>query len=158
MTEFTHFNEHGEARMVDVGEKSATVRRAVAQGRITMNRATLEAIVSGTSKKGDVLAVARIAAIMGAKRTSELVPLCHPLSLTHVGVEFECRDDDSCVECRAIVETVDRTGVEMEALNAVQIALLTVYDMCKSSDRGMEIQSVRLEEKSGGRSGEWRRS
>ncbi len=158
MTELTHFNERGEARMVDVGEKPVTVRRAVAQGRIAMNPATLKTIIAGTSKKGDVLGIARIAGIMGSKRTSELVPLCHPLSLTHVGIEFECRVEQSCVDCSAVVETLDRTGVEMEALNAVQIALLTIYDMCKSSDRGMEIQSVRLEEKSGGRSGDWRRS
>ncbi len=155
MTEFTHFNERGEAHMVNVSDKTTTARRAVAHGRISMNRDTLQSVMDGTAKKGDVLSVARIAGIMAAKRTSELIPLCHPLSLTHVGVEFECRPDDGCVACDAVVETRDRTGVEMEALNAVQVALLTIYDMCKSADRAMEIQSVHLKRKSGGRSGEW---
>ncbi len=158
MAQFTHFNEQGEAHMVDVGEKAATARRATADGRIIMNQATLNAIVEGTHKKGDVFSVARIAGIMGAKKTSELVPLCHPLSLTHVSIELECQPEYSCVYCKATVETHDKTGVEMEAINAVQITLLTIYDMCKSSDRAMEIDSVKLIEKSGGRSGEWRRS
>ncbi len=143
--------------MVNVGDKQATARQAIAQGRITMNPATLEAIMQGQSKKGDVLGIARVAGIMAAKRTSELVPLCHPIALTHVNVDLTCDKDNSCVCCVATVETMDKTGVEMEALTAVEIALLTVYDMCKSSDRGMEIQSVSLLEKSGGRSGHWKR-
>ena len=143
--------------MVNVGDKQATARQAIAQGRITMNSATLEAIMQGQSKKGDVLGIARVAGIMAAKRTSELVPLCHPIALTHVNVDLTCDKDNSCVYCVATVETMDKTGVEMEALTAVEIALLTVYDMCKSSDRGMEIQSVSLLEKSGGRSGHWKR-
>ena len=157
MAEFTHFNESGDVHMVDVGDKQATRRRAVADGRIKMNPATMNAILSGQNKKGDVLAVARLAGIMAAKRTADLVPLCHPLSLTHVSVDLECRMDESYVHCSATVETFDKTGVEMEALNAVQVSLLTVYDMCKAADRGMIIESVRLVQKSGGRSGEWKR-
>lgn len=157
MTEFTHFNERGEAHMVDVGQKQTTARRAIADGCILMNPDTLQAIIDGKHKKGDVLGIARIAGIMAAKRTSELIPLCHPLSLTHVSIELNCDVDNSRVNCSATVETHDKTGVEMEALAAVQTALLTVYDMCKSSDRGMIIQSVQLLEKSGGRSGHWRR-
>lgn len=157
MTEFTHFNERGEAHMVDVGQKQATARRAIADGCILMNPETLQAIIDGKHKKGDVLGIARIAGIMAAKRTSELVPLCHPLSLTHVSIDLNCDVDYSKVYCSATVETHDKTGVEMEALTAVQTALLTVYDMCKSTDRGMVIQSVQLLEKSGGRSGHWRR-
>lgn len=157
MGDFTHFNERGEASMVDVGEKSVSMRKAVAEGHIRMSADTLAAVVAGTNRKGDVLAVARIAGIMGAKRAAELVPLCHPLSLTHVSVDFECDQRENRVRCTASAETHDRTGVEMEALAAVQVALLTVYDMCKSTDRGMEIESVRLVSKSGGRSGEWNR-
>ena len=143
--------------MVDVGAKNITPRRAVAEGQITMSPSTLETVISGANKKGDVIAVARLAGIMAAKRTSELIPLCHPLSLTHVSLEFECRRQSSAVHCAAKVETRDRTGVEMEALNAVQVALLTIYDMCKATDRGMTIEAVRLLEKSGGRSGDWKR-
>ena len=143
--------------MVDVGEKHETARRAIAEGRIRMSLSTLEEVISRGNKKGDVLAVARLAGIMAAKRTADLVPLCHPLSLTHVTVELECQMERSSVYCRATTETYDRTGVEMEALTAVQVALLTVYDMCKASDRGMVIESVQLVEKSGGRSGLWRR-
>ena len=157
MADLTHFNEHGDAHMVDVGAKDITSRRAIAEGYIAMSSSTLEKIISGAHKKGDVIAVARLAGIMAAKRTSELIPLCHPLSLTHVSLEFECRKQSSSVICAAKVETRDRTGVEMEALNAVQVALLTIYDMCKASDRSMTIESVRLLEKSGGRSGEWKR-
>ena len=157
MPKFTHFDEHGSAHMVDVGEKEKTKRRAIAEGQIDLNITTLEAIRAGTNKKGDVLSVARLAGIMAAKRTAELIPLCHPLSLTHVAVDLKCNLEDSSVYCRATVETYDRTGVEMEAMNAVQVALLTVYDMCKSTDRSMTISAVRLVEKTGGKSGTWKR-
>ena len=157
MSKLTHFNEQGEAHMVDVGSKQPTARRAVAEGWIRMSASTLDQIMAGTTKKGDVLGIARLAGIMATKHTANLIPLCHPLSLTHVTVDLECRPDTSVVYCRATTETHDRTGVEMEALNAVQVALLTVYDMCKAADRGMVIESVRLVEKSGGRSGAWKR-
>jgi len=152
----SHFDEHGAARMVDVADKLETRRVARATGRIVMQHATLEQIVSGLAKKGDVLGVARIAAIQAAKRTGELVPLCHPLALTKVSVEFAIDRDPAAVDCISQVETVGRTGVEMEALTAVSIGLLTVYDMCKAIDRGMEIVSIRLLEKKGGKSGHWR--
>lgn len=151
----THFDEHGAARMVDVGDKAQTRRRAVAEGVIRMEPATLALILSGEHRKGDVLGVARIAGIMGAKRTSDLVPLCHPLSLTQVTLDLEPQVESSAVLCRAIVETRGLTGVEMEALCAVQISLLTIYDMCKAVDRGMIIDAVRLLEKEGGQSGHW---
>ncbi len=141
--------------MVDVGEKAETQRVAVATGRISMLPATLALIVEGTAAKGDVLGVARIAAIQGAKRTSELVPLCHPIGLTRVGVEFDVDRATSTVTCTATAECFGRTGVEMEALTAVSVGLLTVYDMCKAVDRGMRIESVRLLEKRGGKSGHW---
>lgn len=157
MTRFTHFDKHGEARMVDVGDKDITHRTAVACGRIAMTRETLDGIIKGTHGKGDVLAVARVAGIAGAKKTAELVPLCHPLSLSAVTVDFEIGDSPPAVVCRARVETRGRTGVEMEALTAVQTALLTIYDMCKSADRGMVIGDVMLVEKHGGKSGSWRR-
>ena len=157
MPKFTHFDEHGSAHMVDVGEKEKTKRQAIAEGQINLNLSTLEAIRAGTNRKGDVLSIARLAGIMASKRTSELIPLCHPLALTHVAVDLKCNEQNSSVYCRATVETYDRTGVEMEALNAVQVALLTVYDMCKSTDRGMTIAAVRLVEKTGGRSGTWKR-
>ena len=157
MNKFTHFNERGDAHMVDVGTKEESERRAVAEGSIRMSKATLEQILSNQNKKGDVLSVAQLAGIMAAKRTADLVPLCHPLSLTHVSVELECQSENSSIHCRAVAETKDRTGVEMEALNAVQVALLTVYDMCKATDRGMVIEQVQLVEKSGGRSGHWKR-
>ena len=157
MTELTHFNPSGEARMVDVGDKAVTRRRAVAEGSIRMEPATLALIQTGGHKKGDVLGVARLAGIMGAKRTSDLIPLCHPLALTKVEVELVPREPDSTLHCRATVETEGRTGVEMEALCAVQVCLLTVYDMCKAVDRGMTIDGVRLVEKLGGKSGHWRR-
>ena len=144
--------------MVDVGEKTTTRRRAVAEGRIRMQAETLARIVSGQHDKGDVLAVARVAGIMGAKRTADLIPLCHPLPLTRIDLALHPSEPSSAVLCTAEVETVSRTGVEMEALSAVQIALLTVYDMCKAIDRGMTIDGVRLMEKSGGRSGPWVRS
>jgi cyclic pyranopterin phosphate synthase len=142
--------------MVDVGAKAATHRVAVAEGRIRMLPATLARVLEGSAAKGDVLGVARVAAIMGAKRTADLVPLCHPVALTRVAVEFHPDPAASTVACRATCETVGGTGVEMEALTAVQVALLTIYDMCKAVDRGMVIEGVRLLEKRGGKSGEWR--
>lgn len=158
MTELTHFNQAGEAHMVDVGLKDQTHRIAVAEGLIRMEPETLARIRSGKQSKGDVLAVARIAGIMGAKKTSDLVPLCHPLALTKIAIDFESSTDPPVVTCRATVETRGPTGVEMEALCAVQVSLLTIYDMCKAVDRGMSIDSVRLLEKAGGRSGRWRRA
>ncbi len=155
---FTHFDAEGQAHMVDVGEKAVTERVAVASGSIRMQRKTLEMILAGGHKKGDVLGVARIAGIMGAKRTSELVPLCHALSLTKVSLEFSPDATLDSIYCSATAKTRGQTGVEMEALCAVQVALLTIYDMCKAVDRGMVIENVRLEEKSGGKSGHWRRS
>ena len=149
----THFDAQGQAHMVDVGAKPATHRVAIATGRIEMQPATLALVESGTAKKGDVLGVARIAGIMAAKKTSELIPLCHPLALTRVAVEFELLPSDSAVQCTATVETVGPTGVEMEALTAVQVALLTVYDMCKAADKRMVMTGVRVLEKHGGKSG-----
>ena len=151
----THFNAQGHAQMVDVAAKPATHRIAVARGGIRMRPETLELIVSGGHRKGDVVAVARLAGIMAAKRTADLVPLCHPLALTRVEVDLWPDDSAHSVECRACVETIGPTGVEMEALTATQVALLTVYDMCKAVDRGMTIESVRLVEKRGGKSGDW---
>jgi cyclic pyranopterin phosphate synthase len=156
MADLTHFNARGEAHMVDVGEKEHTHRVAVAGGAIRMQPATLERIVAGGHKKGDVLGIARVAGIMAAKRTSELVPLCHPIALTRVDLRLEPDPEQSRVSCVATVETVGPTGVEMEALCAVQVALLSVYDMCKAVDRGMVIEHVRLLEKRGGRSGHWK--
>ncbi|MGA7799351.1 MAG: cyclic pyranopterin monophosphate synthase MoaC [Gammaproteobacteria bacterium] len=158
MSELTHFNAAGEAHMVDVGAKAETERVAVAEGWIRMRPETLKHVMAGTHKKGDVLGVARIAGIMAAKRTGELIPLCHPLALTRVEVDLQPRADTDAVLCRATVATRARTGVEMEALTAVQIALLTVYDMCKAVDRGMTIDGVRLLEKTGGKSGHWVRA
>ena len=157
MSELTHFNSAGDAHMVDVGAKPDTHRVAVAEGRIVMLPATLSLIQEGSHKKGDVLGVARVAGIMGAKRTAELIPLCHPLSLTHVGVDLIPEPERSAVLCRATAETCGATGVEMEALTAVQVALLTIYDMCKAVDRGMVIECVCVIEKRGGKSGAWRR-
>ena len=151
----THFDAHGQAHMVDVAAKAETHRIARATGTIRMLPATLALIASGSAKKGDVIGVARIAAIQAAKRTAELVPLCHPLPITRVAVEFELDAAANSVRCTAQVETVGRTGVEMEALTAVQIGLLTLYDMCKAIDRGMVITDVRLLEKQGGKSGHW---
>ena len=150
-----HFDEQGQAHMVDVGEKTETLRTATAEGRIRMLPATLQLIVSGTAKKGDVLGIARIAGIQGAKRTPDLIPLAHPISITRVTVDFTVNETDAMVTCRATVETVGRTGVEMEALSAVSIALLTIYDMLKAVDRGMTISSIRLLEKRGGKSGDY---
>ena len=151
MSELTHFDERGAAHMVDVGGKADTRRAAVAEGRIFAAPETLRLIREGGHKKGDVLGVARIAGIMASKKTSDLVPLCHPLSLTRAAVEFEVEQD--AVLCLATVESRGQTGVEMEALCAVQVALLTIYDMCKAVDRGMTISGVRLMKKAGGRSG-----
>ena len=155
MNPLTHFDAAGEAHMVDVGDKPVTHRVAVATGRIRMSPLTLDLVRAGTTKKGDVLGVARIAAIQGAKKTSELIPLCHPLPLTRVAVEFALDGETSSIECTARVETRGQTGVEMEALTAVQIGLLTIYDMVKSADRGMVIDNVRLLEKHGGKSGSY---
>ncbi|MDO5625695.1 MAG: cyclic pyranopterin monophosphate synthase MoaC [Pseudomonadota bacterium] len=152
----THFDAQGQAHMVDVGDKPATRRVAVAEGRIEMQPATLALIESGTARKGDVLGIARVAAIMAAKKTSELIPLCHPLALSHVAIGLQTTGAGStgaAVVCTATVETTGPTGVEMEALTAVQVALLTVYDMCKAADRGMVMSGVRLLEKHGGKSG-----
>jgi cyclic pyranopterin phosphate synthase len=155
MNGLTHFDKQGQAHMVDVGAKALTHRKALATGRITMQPATLALIESGNAKKGDVLGVARIAGIMAAKKTSELIPLCHPIALTRVAVEFEIDVQGRAVQCTATTETVGPTGVEMEALTAVQMALLTIYDMCKAVDRGMTIDGVRLLEKHGGKSGDF---
>ena len=151
----THFDRQGAARMVDVGEKSPTHRVAKASGRIVMRAATLNVIAQGTASKGDVLGIARVAAIQAAKRTADLIPLCHPLALTKVDVAFRLHKKDGAVECQATVETIGRTGVEMEALTAAAVGLLTIYDMCKAIDRGMRLESVALLEKRGGRSGTW---
>ena len=154
MTEkLTHFDERGAAHMVDVAAKPETHRVAVATGSIHMRPETLALVTSGTAKKGDVLGVARIAAIQGAKRTAELVPLCHPVPLTSVAIEFSVDEPGARIDCRATVECTARTGVEMEALTAVQVALLTIYDMCKAVDRGMTMDGIRLLEKRGGKSG-----
>jgi len=149
----THFDAQGQAHMVDVAAKPESHRSATAAGTILMLPATLALIESGTAKKGDVLGIARIAAIQAAKRTAELIPLCHPLPLTHVAVEFSIDHQRSAVLCKATAETHGRTGVEMEALTAVQIGLLTIYDMCKAADRGMCMTDIRLLEKHGGKSG-----
>ena len=149
----THFDAHGQAHMVDVAAKPSTHRIAIAHGRIVMNSQTLEIILTGSAKKGDVLGIARIAGIMAAKKTSDLIPLCHPLALTRVAVNFETDEIASSITCTATVETVGPTGVEMEALVAAQIALLTIYDMCKAVDRSMTITDVRVLEKHGGKSG-----
>jgi len=151
----THFDTQGQAHMVDVVAKAETHRVARATGHIRMQAATFELIASGSAKKGDVIGIARIAAIQGAKRTADLVPLCHPLPITRVAVDFELDRDSSTVHCTAQVETLGRTGVEMEALTAVQVGLLTVYDMCKAADRGMVMGGIRVLEKSGGKSGHW---
>lgn len=155
--QLTHFDAGGQAHMVDIGDKAQTHRVATASGLIRMAPATLQLIIGGGHKKGDVLGIARIAGIMAAKKTSELVPLCHPLPLTHVSIEFEPDAANSLVRASVRCETRGQTGIEMEALCAVQTALLTVYDMCKAVDRGMVIDQVQLESKSGGKSGDWSR-
>jgi cyclic pyranopterin phosphate synthase len=158
MAGLTHFDKKGQAHMVDVGQKEITVREAVARGEIRMQPDTLDLILKGRAKKGDVLGVARIAAIMGAKKTPDLIPLAHPLPLTSVKVEFFPDEERSLIEIEATVQVSARTGVEMEALTAVATAGLTIYDMCKAVDRGMVISEIRLMEKSGGRSGHFKRS
>jgi len=152
---FTHFDAQGQAHMVDVSSKSETRRIARAEGRIVMQAATLAKILAGDHKKGDVIGIARIAAIQGAKRTADLIPLCHPIPLTHVAAEFSA-DGNNAIHCTVTTETVGRTGVEMEALTAVQVGLLTIYDMCKAVDRGMTMEGIRLLEKEGGKSGHWK--
>lgn len=159
MSKLSHFNQDGNAHMVDVAGKAITHRRAIARGQIHMQQTTLEMIQAGEHKKGDVLGIARIAGIMAAKKTSDLIPLCHPLMLNHIQVEFEVENSASpCISCQATVETDGKTGVEMEALTAVQVALLTIYDMCKAVDRGMSMTNIQLQEKLGGKSGHWQRS
>ena len=155
MGKLTHFDAHGQAHMVDVAAKQETHRVARAKGRIRMLAATLKLIAAGTAKKGDVIGIARIAAIQAAKRTSDWIPLCHPLALTHVDITFKLDRKTVAVDCIATVETRGRTGVEMEALTAVAAGLLTIYDMCKAVDRGMRLENIELLEKSGGKSGKW---
>ena len=155
-SDLTHFDAAGQAHMVDIGDKNETRRIAIARGSIRMKPETLAIIQSGTAKKGDVLGTARIAAIMAAKRTSDLIPLCHPLALTRVTVDFDIDSTQSSVTCTAQVETFGKTGVEMEALTSVQVGLLTIYDMCKAVDRGMVMMDIRVLEKQGGKSGDWR--
>ena len=157
MSSLTHFDAQGQAHMVDVGAKPSTHRIAIAEGRIVMQPETLAIIQAGTAKKGDVLGVARLAGIMAAKKTSDLIPLCHPIALTKVSVDFEVLPEENAVRCEARTETMGQTGVEMEALTAVQISLLTIYDMCKAIDRGMCVENIRLLRKSGGRSGLYER-
>jgi len=152
----THFNQAGEAHMVDVGQKDLTARIAIASGKIQMLASTLQLIISGQHKKGDVLGIARIAGIQGAKKTSDLIPLCHPVALTHLSVDFEISSETHAVICTAKAQTIGQTGVEIEAIMAVQIALLTIYDMCKAVDRGMRMTDICLLEKSGGKSGTWK--
>lgn len=151
----THFDSQGNAHMVDVGGKAETTRVAIARGHIEMKAETFAMVAAGTAKKGDVLGVARIAGIQAAKRTSELIPLCHPIPLTRVAVEFELDAPQHRIACTVTAETVGRTGVEMEALTALNVALLTIYDMCKAVDRGMRMGDIRLVEKVGGKSGHW---
>ena len=155
MSEFTHFNERGEAHMVDVGDKAVTRRVAIAAGQIHMKKSTFEHLQSGDHKKGDVIAVARVAAIMAAKKTADMIPLCHPIGLDKVSVDFESNVGDNSITCKVSAETHAQTGVEMEALMAVQVGLLTIYDMCKAVDRGMTMTNIRLLEKTGGKSGRW---
>ncbi|QWE18449.1 cyclic pyranopterin monophosphate synthase MoaC [Polynucleobacter corsicus] len=156
MNKLTHFDASGQAHMVNVGDKPHTHRIALATGKITMLPETFSMIEAGTHKKGDVLGIARIAGIQGSKKTSDLIPLCHPLALTHVSLEFSLNKDTSSITCQVRAETTGPTGVEIEALTAVQVALLTIYDMAKAVDRGMVMGDVHLLEKSGGKSGEWK--
>jgi cyclic pyranopterin monophosphate synthase len=156
MNKLTHFDESGQAHMVNVGDKAATHRIAIATGKISMLPETFEMVEAGSHKKGDVLGIARIAGIQASKKTADLIPLCHPLALTHVSLEFQTNAKDNSITCQVKAETTGPTGVEMEALTAVQIALLTIYDMCKAIDRGMVMGDVKLLEKSGGKSGKWK--
>ena len=157
MADFTHFNAGGRPRMVDVGEKAPTVRTAAAAGRILVSRETLDLIRGGGGRKGDVLAAAQLAGIMAAKRTWELIPLCHPLMLTHLSVDFEILEEACAVRAACTARLTGRTGVEMEALTGVTAALLTIYDMCKAMDRAMELGEIRLVHKEGGKSGVYHR-
>ncbi|QWD77729.1 cyclic pyranopterin monophosphate synthase MoaC [Polynucleobacter sp. MWH-Svant-W18] len=156
MNKLTHFDDSGQAHMVNVGDKAATHRVAIATGKISMLPKTFKMVDAGTHKKGDVLGIARIAGIQASKKTADLIPLCHPLALTHVSIEFQKNNQESSISCQVRAETTGPTGVEMEALTAVQVALLTVYDMCKAIDRGMVMGDIKLLEKSGGKSGEWK--
>ncbi|SNX27922.1 cyclic pyranopterin monophosphate synthase subunit MoaC [Polynucleobacter meluiroseus] len=155
MNKLTHFDDNGQAHMVNVGDKPHSLRIAIASGSISMLPATFDMIAAGGLKKGDVLGIARIAGIQASKKTAELIPLCHPLALTHVSLEFESNQSQSKIRCQVKAETTGPTGVEMEALTAVQVALLTIYDMCKAVDRGMVMGEIKLLEKSGGKSGDW---
>ncbi|WP_031433331.1 cyclic pyranopterin monophosphate synthase MoaC [Methylomarinum vadi] len=158
MSQLTHFNQAGEVHMIDVGDKKITHRTAVSEGYIEMQTATLNLIMAGQHKKGDVLGTARLAGIMASKKTADLIPLCHPLPLSYVDIKLTPEPEHNRVHCRTTVKTTGQTGVEMEALTATQVALLTIYDMCKAVDRGMVIQSVQLLEKEGGKSGHWQRA
>ena len=155
MSNLTHFNTDGEAHMVDISDKAITDRTAVTEGYIEMEASTLQRILVGDNKKGDVLGIARIAGIMASKKTADLIPLCHPLPITHVDIKLTPNSENNRIHCVTTVSTSGKTGVEMEALNATQVALLTIYDMCKAVDRGMQIQGVCLLEKEGGKSGHW---
>ena len=155
MSELTHFDSQGQAHMVDIGSKAETERVAIATGNICMLASTLQLILKGDAKKGDVLVIARIAAIQASKRTSDLIPLCHPISLTKVGVEFEIDERTNTIHCTVTAKCTGKTGVEMEALTATSVALLTIYDMCKAVDRGMVMGDIKLLEKQGGKSGHW---
>ncbi len=157
METLTHFNQRGDVHMVDISDKSHTYRIAITEGFISMQAQTLSLILSGEHKKGDVLGIARIAGIMASKKTADLIPLCHPLPLTHVDIFFDFDEKNARIRCETTVKTTSQTGVEMEGLVATQIALLTIYDMCKAVDRGMRIESVCLIEKQGGKSGYWRK-
>ncbi|MEI6183297.1 MAG: cyclic pyranopterin monophosphate synthase MoaC [Polynucleobacter sp.] len=155
MNKLTHFDESGQAHMVNVGDKASTHRIAIATGKISMLPETFQMVEAGNHKKGDVLGIARIAGIQASKKTADLIPLCHPLALSHVSLEFQANSKDNSITCQVRAETTGPTGVEMEALTAVQVALLTIYDMCKAVDRGMVMGDVKLLEKSGGKSGTW---
>ncbi len=155
LEQLTHFDNQGQAHMVDVGDKAHTRRIAIAAGKISMLASTLSLIQSGNTKKGDVLGIARIAAIQGSKKTADLIPLCHPISLSKVAVAFDVDEENNSISCTVTTETTGQTGVEMEALSAVSIGLLTIYDMCKAVDRGMTISDIQLLEKKGGKSGRW---
>jgi len=156
MNKLTHFDESGQAHMVNVGNKANTHRIAIASGQISMQTQTLGMIIAGSHKKGDVLGIARIAGIQASKKTADLIPLCHPLALTHVSLEFGTDHSTNSIYCTVRTETTGPTGVEIEALTAVQVALLTIYDMCKAVDRGMIMSDIKLLEKSGGKSGDWK--
>lgn len=155
MSKFTHFDNSGQAHMVDVGDKPESKRIAIASGKIGILPATLKLIQQGDAKKGDVLGVARIAAIQASKKTADLIPLCHPIILSKVSITFEIDEKNTCITCTATAETTGQTGVEMEALTAVSVGLLTIYDMCKAVDRGMVMSEIKLLEKHGGKSGAW---